>query len=168
MKRTFQYLMMLVATTGLFSCDDGWSDDIVKDNKPEIPVTYPGTTSVGFNPYYTVSISGNGAISIQLEIPSTSGHTIKSIKKIVAGATGLTPGNLSDTTVPYATNIDVNATTATYNTSITEFNAKMSAANDVPATIPAGTFVERAFMFNIALDDDSEIIPVQLRVRFVP
>jgi hypothetical protein len=168
MKKIFQYLIILFTAAGLFSCDDEWTDDIVKDNKPEIPVTYPGTTSVGFNPYYTVSISGNGDIGIVMEIPSTSGHTIKSIKKIVAGATGLTPGNLNDATVPYATDIAVNATTATFNTSITEFNTRMSAANDVPASIPAGTYVERAFMFTIVLDDDSEIIPVQLRVRFVP
>jgi len=36
----------------IVSCADKW--EIVKDNRPDIPVTFVGATTNGFNPYYTV------------------------------------------------------------------------------------------------------------------
>jgi len=168
MKKTFQYFVLVLSAAIWISCDDEFTHDIVKDNKPEVPVTFTGATTYGFNPFYTVSITGDGTIAISMEIPEASGHSIKQIRKITAGGTGLTPGSLLDATAAYASNINVNATTVTFTTTLTEFNGKMSAANKVAAPIAANTFVERAFMFAITLDDDTEIIPVQCRIRFVP
>lgn len=168
MKKTFQYFVLVLSAAIWISCDDEFTDDIVKDNKPEVPVTFTGATTFGFNPYYSVSVAGTGAIAITMEIPASSGHTIKQIRKITAGGTGLTPGSLLDATAAYASNITVDATTVTFNTTLAEFNSKMAAGNRVTTPIAANTFVERAFMFAITLDDDTEIIPVQCRIRFVP
>jgi hypothetical protein len=168
MKKAFQFIVLVMSSMAWISCDDEFTDDLVKDNKPEVPVTFAGATTHGFNPYYTVS-KASGTIAITLEIPESSGRSIKAIRKVTAGATGLTPGSLLDNTTAYASNISVNATSFTFTTSITEFDAKMTVpANRVPATIAAGTFAERAFMFAVVLDDDTEIIPVQCRIRFVP
>ena len=130
--------------------------------------SFPGATTFGFNPYYTVPISGSGAITFTLSIPDDAGKKIVTMKKIVAGGTGITPGNLYDATVAYASNLSVDGATVTFNTTLAEFNGKVTAANKIPATIAAGVFVERAFMFLIVLDDNTEIVPVQCRVRFVP
>lgn len=167
MKNRIQLILVLLGVVVFASCDDEFTDDIVKDNLPEVPVVFPGATTHGFNPYYTVSISGTGDIGITMEIPATSDRSIKHIRKVVAGATGITPGNLLDATTAYASDVAVNAKTVTFSTTIAEFNSKVSSANRVPATIAPGAFVERAFLFAVVLDDDTEVIPVQVRIRFV-
>jgi hypothetical protein len=152
------------------SCDDKFEDDIVKDNKPEIPVTFDGATTVGFNPYYTVAYSAAGTFSITLSIPSTSRLKIKRVENIVAGATSINPGSLTlASSIQYLTApVDVNGTTYTLNTSFTEFNTKVAAAARVTAAPAAGTFVERAFQIRLRMDDDTFIIPVQCRIRVTP
>lgn len=160
--------MFVAATLSLAACSDDFENDLVRDNRPEVPVTFTGATTYGFNPYYTVSISGGGTITFTLSVPGESGRSITSLKKITAGGTGITQGTLYDASAAYAADVAVSGASVTFTTSIAEFNAKMSAANDVPGTIAAGAFVERAFLFRIVLDDNSEIVPVQCRVRFVP
>jgi hypothetical protein len=168
MKKIYQYIMIMTVALSFAACSDDFEDDLVRDNRPEVPVTFTGATTNGFNPYYTVPISGSGAITFTLAVPGETGRSITSLKKITAGGTGITQGTLYDATAAYAADVTVSGNSVTFTTSITEFNAKMSAANDVPATIAAGTFVERAFLFRIVLDDNSEIVPVQCRLRFVP
>ncbi len=168
MKKIFQFLLVMVVVSAVTSCSDDFTDPNVRDNRPDVPVTFSGATTYGFNPYYTVSIAGSGAITFTLAIPSESGRKFKSFKKVTAGATGLLPGSLYDATAAYATDVAVDGTSVTFNTTLTEFNSKMSNANKVPATIAAGAFVERAFFFRVVLDDNSEVVPVQCRLRFVP
>jgi hypothetical protein len=167
MKKIYQYLMLFVLATS-FACSDDFENDIVRDSRPDVPVTFTGATTYGFNPYYTVSISGSGAIGFTLAIPDDAGRKITSIKKIVAGGTSILPGNLYDATAAYAANVAVDGTSITFNTTLTEYNSKVATAAKVPATIAAGAFVERAFLFLIVLDDNTEIVPVQCRLRFVP
>jgi hypothetical protein len=38
----------------------------------------------------------------------------------------------------------------------------------ITAAPAAGTFTERAFMFLLTMQDDSQIIPVQCRIRVTP
>lgn len=160
--------MVAVVAMAATSCSDEFTDPNVRDNRPEIPITFSGATTYGFNPYYTVPISGSGAITFTLAIPTESGRKFKSFKKVTAGATGLLPGSLYDATAAYATDVTLDGTSVTFNTTLAEFNSKMSNANKVPNTIAAGAFVERAFFFRVVLDDNSEIVPVQCRLRFVP
>jgi hypothetical protein len=167
MKKIYQYILIVAVTLSFAACSDDFENDLVRDNRPEVPVTFTGATTEGFNPYYTVSIAGSGAFTFTLAVPDDAGRKIVSLKKITAGASGLLPGSLYDATAAYAANVAVDGTSVTFSTTIAEFNAKMTAANDVPATIAAGAFVERAFMFRIVLDDDTEIVPVQCRLRFV-
>lgn len=167
MKKIYQFCFLLALTLGAVSCSEEFDNPIVRDNRPDVPVTFTGATTYGFNPYYTVSVSAGGTFTLTMAIPSESGRKIKSIKKVIAGGTALTTTGLYDASTAYAANINVDATTVTINTSLTEFNSKVTAANRVATTIASGTIVERAFMFLVVLDDNSEIIPVQLRIRFV-
>jgi hypothetical protein len=168
MKKIYQYIIMFAVALTFASCSDEFDNENVRDNRPDVPVTFTGAKTYGFNPYYTVPISGSGTIQFTLAVPEETGRKIKSLKKITAGGTALTPGSLYDATAAYAANVAVDGTSVTFSTTLAEFNGKMTAANRVPATIAANTFVERAFMFRIVLDDDSEIVTVQCRLRFVP
>lgn len=159
---------MFALATSFASCNEDFENDLVRDSRPDVPVTFTGATTYGFNPYYTVSISGSGAIGFTLAIPDDAGRSITTLKKVVAGGTAILPGNLYDATAAYASNVSVNGTSVAFNTTLTEYNSKVATAAKVPATIAAGAFVERAFMFLVVLDDNSEIVPVQCRIRFVP
>jgi hypothetical protein len=145
---------------------------IVQDNKPEVPVLFPGATTVGANPYYSVTVSG-GTMNLVVSIPDDSERNIKEITKMIMGATGITPGNVTTASVAnfLTSPIAVNGKSVTIPVTIAEWNAFNTNANDLtvpPATgptVPATGFAERAIMFLITLDDDTTIIPQQLRIR---
>jgi hypothetical protein len=162
---------ILVAMVAI-SCNDKFEGEIVKDNRPEIPVTFDGATTVGFNPYYTVKYAGaSSPISITLSIPSDSRLKIKQVENIVAGATSINVATITSAPVArqyLATPAAVNGTTYTLNTTITEFNTKVASSARITAPPDAGTFAERAFMIKLRMDDDSFIIPVQCRIRITP
>ena len=165
------YFILLAISSLLFSCDDKFEGQIVRDNKPEIPVTFDGATTVGFNPYYTVAYSaGTGAITISLSIPQNAKLKIKQVENVIAGATSINVASITSPSQPqYLTSpVAVNGTTFTLNSSITEFNTKVTSGNRITAAPAAGAFTERAFMIRLRMDDDSFIIPVQCRIRVTP
>lgn len=160
MKKILVILGFLV-TAVLTSCDKDYNE-FYSDNKPEIPVTFPGATTHGFNPYKSISLSGDGKIEFVLSIPENSGRTIKEITTVVGGATGIQAGNLRNASVAkyISSPIPGNGSNVTFTTNFEEFASK-SATN--AALVKVGG--ELAFMFLIKLDNDQEIIPVQVRVR---
>jgi hypothetical protein len=166
--RKFLALNILALTAILVSCGD-FEGEIVKDNLPEIPVTYEGATTVGFNPYYTVVFgTGNTPFSITLRIPDDSRLKIREVSKIVAGATSINVGSLSNNAGSYFTTpVAVNGNTYTLSTSITEFNTKVASGDRITAAPAAGAFTERAMMIRLIMDDNSTIVPVQVRIRVV-
>ena len=151
----------------IVSCSDKW--EIVKDSRPDIPVTFDGSTSVGFNPYYSVSFAGD-AFTITLSIPADAKHKIKEITNVVAGATSINVASLTAAaSIQYlAAPASVDGVTYTLTTSITEYNTKVAAAAKVNSAPAPGTFTERAFMFKLTMDDDTVIIPEQVRIRVIP
>jgi len=174
-KNLFLLLGLLAAGT---ACDDQFEDDLVRDNRPEVPVTFPGATTVGFNPYYTASLKDTAAVTtgtgpvltIQMSIPENSGRNIQEITKIVVGGTAINAGSVSNPRVAaYAGPVPVGGTSATYTTDVRNFYlraGRLSAAER--QTVQGGGYAERALMFLVTLDDGSQIVPVQLRVRFTP
>lgn len=171
MKYTFKLFLGMLLSIVVFSCDDKFEGEIVKDNRPSIPVTFEGATTSGFNPYYTVAYqTGTGAITIKLNIPTDSKLKIKQVENIVAGATSI---NVASITAPasiqyLAAPAVVNGSTYTLTTSITEFNTKVATAARITAAPAANTFAERAFMIRLRMEDDTFIIPVQCRIRVTP
>ncbi|MFT2007285.1 hypothetical protein ACMA1I_01295 [Pontibacter sp. 13R65] len=167
-------ILMLLATVTLSSCDKEYGV-FNSDNRPAVPITFPGATTYGFNPYITHSISGGGNITFTLSIPENSGRTIREITKVVGGATAINAGTVNNAvvggtgaTAAYNTAaIPGNGTTATFTTTLEEFAAKTGEAAKTDANKlikPAG---ELAFMFLVTLDNGETIIPVQVRARLV-
>jgi hypothetical protein len=168
MKSIKNIFLLLLLVAGSFACDREFEDDLVRDNRPAVPVTYPGAVTHGFNPYYTVSLTGNRMIEIQLAVPANSPLDIAAITKVVGGGTGINAGSLGTGTT-LSPPIQVNGKTASFRISIDAYNNIVTGvANRIPATVTAGALVERAFMFSLLMSDGSVIIPTQARIRITP
>lgn len=169
MKNIFKLIFGLLFMVSISSCEDEFEGEIVRDNRPEIPVTFEGATTVGFNPYYAVSFA-NGNFSITLRIPENSPLRIKEVSNVVAGATSINVASLTaPASIQYLTGpAAVNGYTYTLTSSLTEFNTKVPAAARVTTAPAAGTFTERSFMFLLTMEDNSIIVPVQVRLRIQP
>jgi len=161
--------LFLALVASSFSCkDDLIYSDLVRDNRPTIPVTFPGTTSYGFNPFVTSSLAAGGPIQFTLSIPSTSGRTIKEITRVVGGATGINVATLNAATATTAYNsapIAGTGTTAVFTTTIAAFKTKYPAVATAPVALP--NYTEIQFLFLVTLDDGTQIVPEPVRVRIV-
>jgi len=148
------FLFALVVTAASCEKKDGFGP--LTDNPPAIPVTVSNATD--YRPGPTVNASkANGQVQIVLSIPANSGRTIKEITK-VAAATSLT--TIQGSTGLYtSTPIPGSGTTATFNTTFTEYTAKTGQA--IPA---ANNELGRRFYFLVTLDDGTQIIPTEVRV----
>lgn len=169
MKNLFKIFGGLLLMVAISSCEDEFEGEIVRDNLPEIPVTFEGATTAGFSPYYAVSYA-NGNFSITLSIPENSPLRIKEVTHVVAGATSINVASLTDVASIQYLNAPaaVNGYTYTLTSSLTEFNTKVATGARVTAAPAAGTFTERSFMFLLTMEDDSIIVPVQVRLRIQP
>ena len=171
MKQTIIHVLLLALLAGgSFSCkDDLVYSDLVRDNRPDVPVTFPGATTFGFNPFITSSLAAGGNIQFTLSIPSSSGRTIKEITKVVGGATGINVTTLNSATGAALYNtapIAGTGTTAVFTTTIADFKKKYPSVPTTPATA-ANTFTEIQFLFLVTLDDNTQIVPQPVRVRVV-
>ena len=158
MKKTIALLYSLAALFIFTACENDYGV-FNSDNKPEVPVTFPGTTTHGFNPYITRSIADTtSAIEFTLAIPSESPRSIKEITKVAVGASSINPGTAVEGTY-ISEPILGNGKTATFSTTFQELREA------VPAALLASG-QEVAFMFVVTLDNGDTIIPVQVRIRF--
>lgn len=137
----------------------------LSQSHPAVPVTVSNIFGT-YNGVPTVqtSLSGGGAITIKLDIPATSGRTIKEITRV---ALHTTPNGgyatVRATSGFYNTApIAGNGTSVTFTTSISEFTSKTGISVTTGGT--ATSFLSRYFYFLITLDNGQEIIPVPVRV----
>jgi hypothetical protein len=175
MKTIKNLFLLLCLAAGSFACSDEFEDDLVKDNRPEVPVTFPGATTYGFNPYYSASLKDTATtaptLTIQMSIPENSARNIQEISKVIVGTTAINAGNLTTASRPsYADPIPVGGKSVTFTTPVRNFYlraGKLTAPELVTIKGP-NAYVERALLFLVTLDDGSQVIPVQVRVRFTP
>lgn len=132
---------------------------------PDIAVTVVNNY-VYFNgiPNVQTSISGGGNISIVLEIPGSSGRTIKEITKVALGTSTQNYIVVQNNTPAYnSAPIPGSGNRVTFNTSLSEFAIK----SGTPLITTGGTatsFISRYFYFLITLDNGEQLIPVPVRV----
>lgn len=159
--------MATLAVTSFACKDDYVYGPLVRDNRPAVPVTFPGATTFGGNPFIDVSTVGNGAIKFTLSIPAGTGRTIKEITRVVGGGTGINAASLN--TAASAINtapIAGTGTTAVFETTLAAFKTKYPA---VVTTVGTPTVPrEIAFIFLVTLDDNTQIVTQQVRVRVQP
>lgn len=176
MKTIKNLLLLLCLAAGAFACDDQFEDDLVRDNRPEVPVTYPGATTFGFNPYYSASlkdtaVTSTAELAIQMAIPENSPRSIQEVSKVIVGATGINVAALNAASRrSFVPPFPGNGKTASLTTPVRTFYLAAGKLTDAEVTAlrAPGGYVERALLFLVTLDDGSQIVPMQLRVRFMP
>jgi hypothetical protein len=130
------------------------------DIKPAVPVTV--SNAIDFRPEATVSTSlATGNIQITLAIPASTGRTIKEITKIAASTsyTQIQSTGATGFYTPVATPITVNATSYTFNTTLTAYLGLYP----TPAPI-VNSELSRRFYFLVTLDDGTQIVTNPVRV----
>lgn len=158
------FLLATLALTNFACKDDLEYGPLVRDNRPAVPVTFPGATTFGGNPFIDVSTAAGGTIKFTLSIPASSGRTIKEITRVVGGGTGINAASLNSAAAALNTApIPANGTTAVFETTLAAFRTKYPTVVVTPgtATVPR----EIAFIFLVTLDDNSQIITQQVRAR---
>lgn len=137
----------------------------LSQSHPAVPVTV-GNLYGMFNgvPSVQTSLSGGGAITIKLDIPSTTGRTIKEITRVALHTTpNAGYATVRSTTGLYNTApIAGSGTSVTFTTSIAEFTSKTGISVTTGGT--ATSFLSRYFYFLITLDNGEEVVPVPVRV----
>jgi hypothetical protein len=154
---------LLLAAVLFSGCEK--EDGPLSDLKPTVSVTV--NNAIAFRPEPTVGVSKSaivspgvvGPIQIVLSIPASAKRTITSITK-VAASTSYAAIQSTGTTGFYTTGpIPGTGTTATFNTTLTEYVAKTGQA--IPAS---NTELTRRFYFLVTLDDASVIVTEPVRV----
>ncbi len=160
--RTKNILFSICLSAVLFSCSKKDTVGVNTANIPAVPVTV--TNAMAYRPEPTVSTSksGGGAIQIILAIPAESGRTIKEITKVAANTTYTQIQSSGSTGFYNAAPIAASGTTATFNTTITEYIAK---AGPITPNPPASNAeLPKRFYFLLTLDDNSTIVTSSVRV----
>ncbi len=131
----------------------------LSDVKPKVPVTVSNAMDYRPEPTVSTSKAGGGTIQIVLSIPSGTGRSIKEITKVAASTTYTQIQSTGTTGFYTAAPIAGSGTTATFNTSITEYISKFGGS--APAS---NTELARRFYFLVTLDDNSVIVTEAVRV----
>ena len=131
---------------------------------PDVPVTVSNLFGMynGF-PTVSTSVSGGGAISITLNIPASTGRTLKEISRV---STATTPNNYKvvqvSTGLYNTAPLPASGTSFTFTTTLAEYTNKTGAAVTTSGT--ATSFLGRYFYFLITLDNGQQLIPVPVRI----
>lgn len=158
--------LLALSLLGLGACKKEGLNPL-SDFRPEIPVTVANVYDYRPNPTVMASKTED-KITITLEIPQSSGRTIKEITKVAAAATANFTPIQTATTISanglYAnTPIPGNGTRVTFQTSFTEYKSKTG----ITATPASNTLLGRAFYFVVTLDNGDVILPQFVRVWVV-
>jgi len=159
--------IIIICTLAIISFTSCKKDEFnfLSQSHPAVPVTI-GNLYGMYNgvPTVSTSVGGGGTINIVLNIPSSTGRTIKEITRVGVATTPTNVKVVEVSTGLYNTApIAGSGTTATFTTTLTEFTVKTgAAAPSSPGT--ATSFLSRYFFFLVTLDNGDTVIPVAVRV----
>ncbi|MEO8403858.1 MAG: hypothetical protein ABI480_04670 [Chitinophagaceae bacterium] len=130
---------------------------------PDVPITVSDLYGIFTYPVVATSLSGSGAITIKLNIPASTGRTIKEITRVALGTSGANYAVVQRTTGLYNTApIPGSGTSVTFTTSLTEYTAKTGLTVTTGGT--ATSFLARYFYFLVTLDNGEQVISEAVRV----
>lgn len=156
-------LVCLVLSFVMLSCK---KDNITfENNLPEVPVTVSNLYGTFLAPTVSTSLSAGGIIKIEMEIPTSSGRTIKEISKVAIGtaygALQVSSSLFKNTPIPG------DGTKVVFTTTLAEYatftKLPLPTASQAGTTV-AAAMLARNFYFSIKLDDDQVIVPQYVRV----
>jgi hypothetical protein len=119
-------------------------------------------------PIVETTISSGGKITITMILPDGSPRTFKEITRVAASTTNssINVSAVQRTTGLYQTAIAATGKSYSYNTTIADYLAFRKLAA-MPSTTTNGikTYSDMQFFFLITLDDNSTVIPYEIRAR---
>lgn len=155
----------VIITMAMTSCKK--ENISLENNFPDVPVTVANQIGIFIAPAVSTSFAGGGAIKVILQVPASSGRTIKEITNL---AVGTAYGSLQEPSQVYITTpIAGNGTNSiTFNTTLEEYRIKSNTLVSVmPTAATSGTatsFLAKNFYFRITLDNGQVIVPTYVRV----
>jgi hypothetical protein len=168
MKKIVLNIMLLLAVSvSFFSCEKDYGQ-FGSDNKPDVPVTYDGATTYGFNPYIEVPKNSTEEVTIRLQIPEGTGRSITEIVRVVGGKTAINAASVTtkaDAANTIAQGIQGSGNSVVFTTTLDDLRAKFPNITELNGPSGTATYSEFAFMFLLKLDNNDTIIPVQFRLR---
>lgn len=183
MKKRLIYLFSLLTfSTVLLSCEKDYDGlGPLEDSIADIPVTVTNRDFFELVPIVTASVANGGNFSITFQIPSDKGR-IREITRVATGTSavvnlqGSTPRLIYNYDTPSQTNpviigngtneITFSSTLATY----TAYRTRVTAAVAGPAatvSVTPSAPTQLRFFFLLTLEDGTQIIPTEVRVRVV-
>src|ERR1700744_5519284 len=84
--KKYSRLFLLVALLPACSKQKGFGPNYSAYNPPDVPVTVENSVANRPDPTVTTSLSGDSSITITLDIPASSKHTIKEITKVATSS----------------------------------------------------------------------------------
>jgi hypothetical protein len=132
------------------------------DARPAIPVSISNAIAFRPDPVVTTSLGGDKKIAITLSVEGT-GRTIKEITRVATSTDYTAIQSTGNTGFYVLTPIPVDATSYTYNTSITEYFTinPVTGSNKAAA---ANAELSYRFYFLLKMDDGSTAISTPVRV----
>lgn len=156
-------LSFIILAASISSCKkDGFGP--LTDTRPEIPVTVKNVYDYRPQPTVLASKAAN-KITIELEIPATTGRTIKEITKVAASTNYTAVQGTTVGPTGLYTNVPIpgSGNSVTFSTTIDEYKTK----TNTTATPASNALLARYFYFVLTLDNDEVIIPTPVRVWIV-
>jgi len=192
-----RFFALALLAVSAFSCKKDYGDNLgpLQDSLAAIPVTVKNAVFFERIPVVTTSVANGGAVSITLQIPADKGR-IKQITRVATGTTlanlqsnpaySLNYSTATSALVPVAgtgsNEITFTSTLAAYSTyrariaTIPGYVAGLNSAGAAPTVTTTGTpavvdernpnFIR--YWFLITLEDNTEIVTTEVRVRILP
>jgi hypothetical protein len=159
MKYILHIALSILMLSFLASCEEDFGT-FNRDNRPEVPLMFTNATSYGHDPFVVVSASE--PIEFVLEIPESSGRTIREIRKVAAGNTSINVGTLNNSGDYITAPIPGEGNSVVFSTTLAEFRQKRP---NVTVNVPETGHTEISFMFEVILDNNESIVSMRARAR---
>ena len=166
--KKLSYIASLLVLFSMASCT---KDDIVSIRDAEATDNAVTVTNYKYFeriPIVETSIAAGGKIDIALTLPSSSTRSFKEITRVAASTTNasINASAVQKTTGLYQTAIAATGKSFTYSTTIADYLA-FKKITVLPSTTTGGivTYSDMQFFFLITLDDNTTVIPYEIRVR---
>ncbi|UFH54922.1 hypothetical protein [Spirosoma sp. KNUC1025] len=166
--RTLSYIVGLLVLFSTISCK---KDDIVSIRDAQATNNAITVTNYKYFeriPIVETSISAGGKVDITMALPADSPRSFKEITRVAASTinASINASSVQRTTGLYQTAIAASGKSITYSTTLADYMAfkKLTA---MPSTTTGGivTYTDMQFFFLITLDDNSTVIPYEIRAR---
>lgn len=160
--KKYSRFIILLAVLPACSKQKGFGPNYSAYNTADVPVTIANSVGNRPDPTVTCSIGGDSSITVTMNIPSSSKHTIKEITKVATSSSYTAIQSTGATGFYPVSAIPGNGSTVTFTTSLGVYRSLYPKEK-----YKVNTELANRFYFRITLDDGSIVYPTPVRVLVV-